>query len=97
MYYDESAARTIGDGGGGGGGSNDYFSVRDECKKHLGTGATNKELDDCARNASLNGGGGGGSTDKTGIVNAHYGTVKTGGILKKGGYVYSDVILPFLL
>lgn len=95
MYFDEMAARKIGEGGGSSGGSNGYFSVRDECKKQLGAGATNKELEDCARNASLNGGGGGGGTDKTGIVNAYYS--KTGGVLKKGGYVYSDVILPFLL
>jgi hypothetical protein len=95
MYYDESAARTIGEGSSNGGGSNGYFSVRDECKKQLGAGATNKELEDCARNASLNGGGGGSGTDKQGVVQAYYG--KNGGVLKKGGYVYSDVIFPFLM
>tara|TARA_R110000868_G_scaffold15720_1_gene71734 strand:+ start:4123 stop:7425 length:3303 start_codon:yes stop_codon:yes gene_type:complete len=94
MYYDETAARTIGEGSGSSNTGNEYRSIYDYYKKdkNMNDSDAIKAADAEMKHRGLSSGSG---TDKQGIVNAMYS--KNGGVLKKGGYVYSDVIFPFLM
>ena len=93
MYYDEMAAKTIGPGGGGGSSSSGFEDRYNYWRSQKLTPEQAREnADKELKYNSVNSSTG---PDKQGIVNAMYG--KNGGVLKKGGYVYSDVIFPFLM
>ena len=73
-----------------------YFSIRDKCKQELGPGATNAELENCARYASNTTAGGGADNEyqeKVNAVNTMYG--QKGGAT--GGFIYADIVTPFIL
>ena len=93
MYYDEMAAKTIGPGGGGGSSDSGFedrynYWISKKLTPEQARENADKELKYRNMNSST-------GPDKQGIVNAMYS--KNGGVLKKGGYVYSDVIFPFLM
>lgn len=93
MYFDEMAARKIGEGGGNGSSDSDFENRYNYwISKKLTPEQARENADKELKYKTMNGSSG---TDRTSVVNAYYS--KTGGVLKKGGYVYSDVILPFLL
>lgn len=96
MYFDEMAARTIGQGGGSSNTGADYRELLDYYKNER------KMSDADAINAAdkewknLNLGNSPSSNDnKLGVIQGYYG--KKGGTLKKGGYVYADILYPFIL
>jgi hypothetical protein len=80
-----------------------YFGIREQCKQELGAGATNQELENCAKNAAAAAGtmaSGSGSEyqDRVNAVNTMYPQQPQG---QKGGsvpgFVYADTVTPFLL
>jgi len=80
-----------------------YFSIREQCKQELGAGATNDELEACAKNAAASAGAlasGTGSEyqERVNAVSNMYPQTPQG---QKGGsvpgFVYADIITPFLL
>ena len=80
-----------------------YFGIREQCKQELGAGATNQELENCAKNAAaaagtMASGSGGEYQDRVNAVNTMYPQQPKG---QKGGsvpgFVYADTITPFLL
>jgi hypothetical protein len=80
-----------------------YFSIREQCKQELGAGATNDELEACAKNAAASAGAlasGTGSEyqERVNAVSNMYPQTPQG---QKGGsvpgFVYADTITPFLL
>ena len=97
MYYDELAGRTI--GAGGAGGSSDageqYRQIREYYKdKGLSEADATDAADKEMKHRNLGYGSSGGD-DKMGVIKGYYG--KTGGTMKKGGYVYGDILYPFVL
>jgi hypothetical protein len=79
-----------------------YFSIREQCKEELGAGATNAELEACAKNASNTTASGGLDNEyqeRVNAVNTMYGNQmgkgQKGGAT--GGFIYADIVTPFIL
>jgi hypothetical protein len=82
-----------------------YFGIREQCKQELGAGATNQELENCAKNAAAAAGTMASGTgteyqDRVNAVNTMYSQQPQGYSQRGGavpGYVYADTVTPFLL
>jgi hypothetical protein len=94
MYYDEMAAKTIGQGSDDGSSDYDfenrYYYWID--KKVTPEQARANAAEEMKHKNLYNNSG---SDNKLGVIQGYYG--KKGGTLKKGGYVYADILYPFIL
>ena len=88
MHFTEGRGLT-GEGSGGGKTYDEWFRYyKDQGMNDADAGAN-------AKNAYNSQGGGGGTDNKAAILQQQYG--KTGGQMKKGGFIYGDITYPFII